>query len=64
MSQWGGLTPSLSGVYRAAHLNELATLTILQEEEGAIHLSNGVWIKLESKQFCNESLSFIMGITL
>lgn len=38
---------------QAAPLTELATLTILQEEGGAIHLSKGVWMKLESKQLSN-----------
>lgn len=41
-----------------------ATLPVLPEEGGAVHLSNGVWMKPESKKFCNESLPFIMGITL
>lgn len=61
----GPCTQHLRAVGRAPHLTELATPTILQEEEGgAIHFSNGVWMKLESKQLCNESLLFIMGITL
>lgn len=61
------LTPNPSQGYAENHtwLNVRATLTILQEEKlGAVHFSKGVWKKLESKWFHNESLSFIMGINL
>lgn len=58
-------TQPTEGVCREPHLTELVTLTILLEEKlGAVHFSNGLWMKLESKQFCNESLSFIVGIAL